>query len=67
MGLNNQAIHQVTYTCQIVLPFQIRLIDMLAAVRDIVVGKGRGLSIIQAKSAAAIQALQYFRTHGIPE
>ncbi|KAH9071596.1 hypothetical protein EDB83DRAFT_2517415 [Lactarius deliciosus] len=35
--------------------------------RGVVVGTGIGTTINLAKRAAAIQALQYFRTQGIPE
>jgi len=35
--------------------------------RDVVVGQGSGTTIASAKRAAATQALQYFRTSGIPE
>jgi len=35
--------------------------------RGVVVGQGQGSSKAMAKRAAAIQALQHFSTHGIPE
>ncbi|KAF8484431.1 hypothetical protein DFH94DRAFT_688860 [Russula ochroleuca] len=35
--------------------------------RGVVVGTGEGTSKATAKRGAAIQALQYFRAHGIPE
>jgi len=41
--------------------------DATYTYKNVIVGTGVDTSTSQAKSAAATQALQYFRTHGIPE
>jgi hypothetical protein len=41
-------------------------VDKTVAVRNVVIGKGEGISIGLAKKAAATQGLQYLRTYGIP-
>ena len=59
--------HYATFTCQ-PLPryLPLTILTSTAPVCDVVVGKGYGTARGIAKRNAATQALQYFRTHGIP-
>jgi hypothetical protein len=73
-GPNNQAVHTGTYTCEPVShpppsssSCRPVILTLTAPVRGVVIGKGSGTTIASAKRVAAVRALQYFRTHGIPE
>jgi hypothetical protein len=66
-GPNDQAKHTFTYTCRRILYFlPIYIVDMIPAVRNVDVGVGEGTAKAIARRAAAVQALQYFHTYGIP-
>lgn len=73
-GPCNQAVHIGTYTCEPVShpppsssSCRPVILTLTAPVRGVVIGTDSGTTKASAKRKAAMQALQYFRAHGIPE
>lgn len=66
-GPNDETMHHATYTCQL-LPrhLSLAILTSTAPVCDVVVGRGSGTARGISKRDAAAQALQYFRTYGMP-
>jgi hypothetical protein len=47
-------------------PLPIYVVDVVVAVRNVVIGVGTGVAIAVARRMAAMQALEYLRNRGVP-